>query len=116
MRYVKSCFTISLHINQNIYPLNKSIILDLGLNVNIVNQRSLLNRYKNATLSKYIWAGNSKAPVKGYGNVFIIIIISSEKNEFGDPIIKIIRIPNITFYLSFVYNIILFQKLRVRGY
>ena len=54
--------------------------------------------------------------MKGYGNVFIKVIISSKKNEFSDPITKIIRIPNITFYLSFVYNIILFQKLQVRGY
>ena len=46
--------------------------------------------------------------MKGYGDVFIIIIISSEENEFGDPITKIIRIPNIAFYLSFVCNIILF--------
>ena len=46
--------------------------------------------------------------MKGYGNVFIIIIIFNKKNEFGDPITKIIRIPIITFYLSFVYNIILF--------
>ena len=49
--------------------------------------------------------------MKGYKNVFIIIIIFNKKNEFNDPIIKIIRIPNITFYFSFIYNIILFQKL-----
>ena len=112
MRCVRSYFIISLHINQEkIYPLEKSIILNSGLNVNIVNQRSLLKRYKNAVPGEYIWARNSKAPVKGYGDVFIIIIISNEKNKFGDLIIKIIRILNITFYLSFIYNIILFQKL-----
>ena len=49
--------------------------------------------------------------MRGYGDVFIIIIISSKKNEFGNPIIKIIGILNITFYLFFIYNIILFQKL-----
>ena len=49
--------------------------------------------------------------MRGYGNVFIIIIISNEKNQFSDPITKIIRIPNATFYPSFIYNIILFQKL-----
>ena len=46
--------------------------------------------------------------MKGYRDVFIIIIIFNEKNKFGNPIIKIIRIPNVTFYLFFVYNIILF--------
>ena len=46
--------------------------------------------------------------MRGYGDVFIIIIISSEENEFGDLIIKIMRILNITFYLFFIYNIILF--------
>ena len=40
----------------------------------------------------------------------------SEENEFGNLIIKIMSIPNTAFYLSFIYNIILFQKLRVRGY
>ena len=108
MRCVRSYFTISLHINQEIYPLSKSTILNLSLNINIINQRSLLNRYRNTTPGEYIWVGNNKALVKGYGNVFIIIIISSEKNEFNNPITKIIRILNITFYPSFVYNIILF--------
>ena len=46
--------------------------------------------------------------MRGYGNVFIIIIIFSEKNEFGNPIIEIISIPNITFYLFFIHNIMLF--------
>ena len=46
--------------------------------------------------------------MKKYGNVFIIIIIFNEENEFGDLIIEIIRIPNITFCLSFICNIILF--------
>ena len=36
------------------------------------------------------------------------MIIFNEQNEFGDPITKIIRILNVTFYPSFVYNIILF--------
>ena len=104
MRCVGNCFIISLHINQETYPLNKSIILDLGLNINIVNQRSLLRRYSNVTLNKYIWVGDNKAFVKRYGDVFIIIIIFNEENEFSDPIIKIIRVPNVIFYLSFVYK------------
>ena len=45
--------------------------------------------------------------MRGYRDVFIIIIVFSEENEFNDPIIKIIRIPNAAFYLFFVYNIIL---------
>ena len=46
--------------------------------------------------------------MKGYGDVFIIIIIFNEENEFGDPIIMIIRILNVIFYPFFVYNIVLF--------
>ena len=111
MRCIKNYSTISLHINQKTYPLNKSIILNSGLNINIINQRSLLRRYKNATPGEYIWAKNNKAPIKGYGNVFIKIIISGKKNKFGDPITEIIRIPSTTFYFSFIYNIISFQKL-----
>ena len=82
--------------------------MDLSLNINIINQRNLLNRYKNAIPGEYILAGDNKAFVKRYGNVFIIITIFSGENKFGDLIIKIIRILNITFYLSFIYNIILF--------
>ena len=40
-------------MNQETYPLNKSIILDLGLNFNIMSQRNLLNYYKNAILGEY---------------------------------------------------------------
>ena len=98
------------------YPLKKLIILNSGLIINIINQRSLSRWYKNTTPSEYIYARNNKALIKGCKHVFIKIIITNEKNEFGDRITKIIRIPNITFYLSFVYNIILFQKLRVQGY
>ena len=90
------------------YPLNKLIILDLGLNINIINKKSLLRRYKNTTLGKYIWVRDSKASVRGYGDVFIKVIISNEKNKLNNLIIKIIGILNITSYLSFVCNIILF--------
>ena len=54
MRYIRNYFTVSLHINQEMYPLNKSIIFDSGFNINIVNQKSLLRYYKNATPGKYI--------------------------------------------------------------
>ena len=54
--------------------------------------------------------------MRGYRDTFIKVIISSEKNEFNNPIIKITRIPNITFCPFFIYNIILFQKLQIRGY
>ena len=37
MRCVGNYFTVSLYVNQEVYPLEKFIILDLGLNVNIVN-------------------------------------------------------------------------------
>ena len=90
--------------------------MDLGVNINIIEQRSLIRYYKNIIPGEYIWVRNNKAFIKVYGNVFIKVIISSEENEFGDLIIKIIKIPNINFYLSFVYNITLFQKLRVQGY
>ena len=92
------------------------MILDSGLNINIINQRSLLRQYKNTIPGEYIWVGNDKTLVKRYGNAFIKIFIFNKKNDFSDPITKIIRILNITFYLSFVYNIVLFQKLQVRGY
>ena len=42
--------------------------------------------------------------MKRYRDVFIIIIIFSEKSEFNDPIIKIIRILNVIFYF-FLYII-----------
>ena len=46
--------------------------------------------------------------MRGYGDIFIIIIIFNGENEFSNPITKIIRIPNVVFYLFFVCNIILF--------
>ena len=89
MRCVRSCFTISLHINQKTYALKKSTILNSGLNINIVNQKSLLKSYKNATPGEYIWEKNNKNLVKGYGDVFMKIIISNKENEFGNLITKL---------------------------
>ena len=52
--YKELFYPISLYINQETYPLKKSIILDLSLNIDIVNQRSLLRRYRNAIPGEYI--------------------------------------------------------------
>ena len=89
------------------YVLKRLTIFNLGFNINIINKKSRLKRYKNATPREYIWVGNNKAPVRGYGEVYIEVIIF-EENKYNDFIIKIIRILNVTFYPFFVYNIIFF--------
>ena len=68
------------------YPLRKSTILDLGLNVDIVNEKCRLRRYRRALPGEYIWAGDSKAPVLGYGDITIIVNIPEEEREEGDTI------------------------------
>ena len=73
-------------MNQETYPLKKLIILNSGVNINIMNQKILLKYFENAIVNECIWVGNDKALIKMYGKILIKVIISNDK------IISIIRL------------------------
>ena len=45
--------------------------------------------------------------MKGYGDVYIKVIIFKE-NEYDDFVIEVMKIPNVAFCPFFMYNIIFF--------
>ena len=90
MRCVRNYFTVSLYIYQGFYILKISIIVDSGLNINVVNQRSLLKCYENSTPNENICIKNHKALIKRYKDVFMKIFISSKKKI--NLIIRILRL------------------------
>ena len=65
-------------MNQGIFALKRLIILDLGLNIDIINNRSRLKQYRYTIPGEYIWARDNKALVRGYRDIYIEIIISKE--------------------------------------
>ena len=81
MRCIGNCFAVSLHVTEDVYPLKKLIILDLSFNINIINEKARLRRYKRAIPGEFIWAGDSKIIILKYGNAFIKVNLYKGKGK-----------------------------------
>jgi hypothetical protein len=55
------------------YPLNNSAILDSGTTTHIFNEISRFLRFRPAESSDFVWAGEDKVRIQGYGNVDVEI-------------------------------------------
>ena len=90
------------------YPLLKSIILNLGFNIDVFNNRDYFQYYKEATYKDFIWSADRKIIIKGYKMVYITI------NTLPGP--RSIRINKAAYYPTFIYNIVLLNRLKEKGY
>ena len=57
----------------DVYPLKNSAILDSGTTIHIFNEITRFNDFKTADPGDYVWAGEHKVPIKGYGTVDVVI-------------------------------------------
>ncbi|RKK11109.1 hypothetical protein BFJ65_g15101 [Fusarium oxysporum f. sp. cepae] len=53
------------------YPLRNSVILDPGATISITNSANRLARFQPAIPGDFIWAGDRKLPILGYGTMTI---------------------------------------------
>ncbi|KAH7465077.1 hypothetical protein FOMA001_g13637 [Fusarium oxysporum f. sp. matthiolae] len=53
------------------YPLRNSVILDPGATISITNSANRLARFQQAIPGDFIWAGDRKLPILGYGTMTI---------------------------------------------
>ena len=90
------------------YPLLKLIILDLGFNINVFNNRDRFQHYEEAIHRDFIWSADLKVRIKGYEMIYITV------NTLPGP--KSIRIDKAAYYLTFIYNMVLLDCLKERGY
>ena len=90
------------------YPLLKLIILDLGFNIDVFNNRDRFQYYKEVIYKDFIWFTDRKVRIKGYGIIYITI------NTFSG--LRNIRIDKAAYYLIFIYNVVLLDCLKEKGY
>jgi hypothetical protein len=51
------------------YPLKNSAILDSGTTTHIFNEIARFLNFRTANPGDFLWAGEHRVPVQGYGNV-----------------------------------------------
>jgi hypothetical protein len=89
------------------YPLKNSAILDSGTTIHIFNEISRFLDFRPADHGDFVWAGEHKVPIQGYGNVDI---------KVRDPKgAKILRLFDVAFCRNFASNLVSLQQLHKRG-
>lgn len=94
------------------YPLKNSAILDSATTIHIFNEITRFLDFKTANPGDYVWAGERKVPIKGYGTVDVIIKAPNKNQKLTD---KILRIRDVAFCPNFAANLVSLQQLHKRG-
>ena len=90
------------------YPLKNSAILDTGSTIDIFNEISRFLNFRAASHGDFLWAGEQKVPIQGYGDVNIAV-----KGPRGR---QILRLYDMAYYENFACNLVSFRKLKRRGF
>jgi GAG-pre-integrase domain len=90
------------------YPLKNSAILDSGTTIHIFNEISRFLRFRPAESSDFVWAGEDKVRIQGYGNVDVQI--QSPKGK------HILRLFDVAFCPDFACNLVSLRLLHRQGY
>jgi hypothetical protein len=70
---------VSFNTSSAPYPLKYSTILDLGMTLHIFNNRIYLINFQKANYGDFIWAGDHKVQIVGYGIGYIKVKIPYSK-------------------------------------
>ena len=98
---------VALSINN--YPLKNSAILDSGTTLHIFNQISRFLNFRAAPEGDFVWAGDHKIPILGYGEVDIKI-----KQQIGGT--RLMRLYNVALCKGIVCNLVSLCILCQKGY
>ncbi|KAL2137577.1 hypothetical protein VTI28DRAFT_8991 [Corynascus sepedonium] len=93
----------------NEYPLKNSTILDSGATIHICNQISRFNDFRTAIEDRYLWAGNGRLRIRGYGSVDI-----SMSTPFNGK--QLLRLENVAYIPNFATNVASLRRLREQGF
>lgn len=61
----------AFHVSNQGYPLKNAFILDSGSTTHICNNLSRITHLRPPAAGDYIWAGNTRVSIQGYGAVTI---------------------------------------------
>jgi hypothetical protein len=105
---VKAAFSIAAgDEDATDYPLRKSFILDLGSTYHITKDPNRVYGFHQPTPGDYIWAGNSKVWIKGYGSIDLTL-----KNN--DKTTKV-TLQDVAICPDLLCNLVSFRLLRHKG-
>ena len=90
------------------YPLKNSAILDSGTTIHIFNEISRFLHFQTAPQGDFVWAGDSKVKVLGYGDVDIAIQGPQGK--------RILRLHDVALCKDFACNLVSLRQLHKKGY
>ena len=89
------------------YPLRYSTILDSGSTIHIINTKSRFKSIKPTRMGDFLFAGSTKIPIKGYGDVDIQVE--------GDTGRAILTLKNAAYCNQFACNITSYRQLEKDG-
>jgi hypothetical protein len=109
---VDSAFFIRKPIHQGAftvdqYPLKNSAILDSATTIHIFNEITRFVNFRTADPGDFVWAGEHRVPIQGYGIVDIRI------NNPKGP--KILRLHEVALCRNFASNLVSLRQLHKRG-
>ncbi|KAM4060866.1 GAG-pre-integrase domain-containing protein [Hirsutella rhossiliensis] len=89
------------------YPLCHSALLDSGSTIDIFNEISRFTHFRRATPGDFLWAGESKVPIQGYGDVDV------EVEDPRGP--RLLRLTDAAYCENFACNLISYKHLKRQG-
>jgi hypothetical protein len=89
------------------YPLKNSYILDSGSTIHITNDRTRLYNFREATTADYLWAGNSRVWIKGYGTISLHVA--------GPQGVTALVLRDVAYCPDILCNLVSFRQLRTHG-
>ena len=87
-----------MNMSMSEYPLKNLAILDSGTTDHVFNEISQFNNFTTAPEGDYLWVGDNKVPICGYGDVDICM--QGPQDE------KIMRLFNVACCEGFATNLV----------
>jgi hypothetical protein len=107
---IKAAFSIAVgDKDATDYPLRKLFILDSGSTCHITNNPNCVYGFQRPTPGDYIWAGNLKAWIKGYGSIDLTL-----KNNNNNKATKV-TLQDVAICPGLLCNLVSFRLLRHKG-
>ncbi len=100
----KAAFSISI----SIYPLKNSAILDSASTLHVFNEITRFLNFRTAYPGDFLWAGDHKVPIQGYGDVDVEIQSPTGK--------RLMRLHDVAFCKNFAANLVSLRELHKLGY
>lgn len=89
--------------------MKNSAILDSGTTIHIFNEITRFLDFRTAPDGDFVWAGDSRVPILGYGDVDVQVLGPKGK-------MQVLRLYDVAYCENFAANLVSFRQLRNQGY